>query len=96
MGVADADVRQRYPDDQRPPIPADEAARLASLRALQILDTPSEERFDRIVRLAQRIFGVPMALVSLRRRRAVSGSRRVSVWTPPRQIDRSASAPTRS
>src|SRR3954447_3973642 len=48
-----------------PPFPPDETERLVSLRALQILDTPREERFDRIVRLARRIFDVPIALVSL-------------------------------
>lgn len=48
-----------------PPIPPDERARLAALRALNILDTPPEERFDRLTRLAQRTFNVPIALISL-------------------------------
>jgi diguanylate cyclase (GGDEF)-like protein len=48
-----------------PAIPEDEARRLAALRALRILDTPAEERFDRITRTARRLFGVPMALISL-------------------------------
>jgi sigma-B regulation protein RsbU (phosphoserine phosphatase) len=47
------------------PIPATEAQRLADLHALRILDTPPEERFDRIVRLAARIFDVPTAYVAL-------------------------------
>jgi diguanylate cyclase (GGDEF)-like protein len=47
------------------PIPADEPARLQGLRALRILDTAPEERFDRLTRLAKRLFGVPIALVSL-------------------------------
>ena len=42
-----------------------EELRLSSLHAIGILDTPPEERFDRITRLAQRVFGVPIALVSL-------------------------------
>ena len=46
-------------------MPPDELRRLATLRALGLLDTPAEERFDRITRLAQRLFGVPIALVSL-------------------------------
>jgi len=50
---------------QTPPKPADEATRLASLKALEILDTEPEERFDRLTRLARRLFGVPIALVSL-------------------------------
>ncbi|MET0269941.1 MAG: GAF domain-containing protein [Sphingomonas sp.] len=49
----------------RAPIPEDEAARLASLRALAILDTPAEDRFDRATRLAAALFHVPVALVSL-------------------------------
>lgn len=47
------------------PISPAEATRLAALRRLQILDTPPEERFDRITRLAARLFDVPIALVSL-------------------------------
>jgi diguanylate cyclase (GGDEF)-like protein len=47
------------------PIPVDEDRRLAALRALNILDTESEERFDRITRLAQRLFGTSMASVNL-------------------------------
>lgn len=50
---------------QIPSIPANEETRLASLRSLSILDTPPEERFDRLTRLASRIFNVPIALVSL-------------------------------
>jgi PAS domain S-box-containing protein len=47
------------------PIPANEAQRLDALRALHLLDTPPEERFDRITRLAARILNVPMACVVL-------------------------------
>lgn len=50
---------------QNAPIPADEQDRLAALRELEILDTPAEERFDRVTRLCQRLFGVPMAFVNL-------------------------------
>jgi signal transduction histidine kinase/ActR/RegA family two-component response regulator len=42
-----------------------EAERLAALRSLNILDTPPEESFDRITRLAMRVFGVPIAAISL-------------------------------
>ncbi len=48
-----------------PATPADEGHRLATLRSLNVLDTPPEERFDRLTRLARRLFGVPIALVSL-------------------------------
>lgn len=47
------------------PRPANEAARIEALHGLDILDTPAEERFDSLTRLARRIFGVPIALVSL-------------------------------
>lgn len=49
----------------KPPKPANEAARLAALKSLQVLDTPAEERFDRITRLAARLLDVPIALISL-------------------------------
>ena len=45
--------------------PADESLRLATLQALNILDTPAEERFDRLTRLARRLFNMPVAAVSL-------------------------------
>lgn len=47
------------------PIPHNEAERLASLRVLNILDTPPEERFDRITRLVSVFFKTPIAYVSL-------------------------------
>jgi diguanylate cyclase (GGDEF)-like protein len=50
---------------KKPPIPPDEAQRLESLRRLAILDTPAEERFDRITRTAARLFDAPIALVTL-------------------------------
>lgn len=43
----------------------DESLRLSALLKLGILDTPREERFDRITRLAQRLFEVPIAIVGL-------------------------------
>ncbi|PZV16008.1 MAG: GGDEF domain-containing protein [Pseudanabaena sp.] len=45
--------------------PENENVRLVTLRSLNILDTPPEERFDRLTRLARRLFGVPIVLVSL-------------------------------
>lgn len=50
---------------KRPDIPQDEQTRLETLRSLNVLDTLPEERFDRLTRLAKRMFGVPIALVSL-------------------------------
>lgn len=46
-------------------LPPDEPRRLAALQALNILDSEPEERFDRITRLAQRLFGTPMVTVTL-------------------------------
>jgi ribonuclease BN (tRNA processing enzyme) len=46
-------------------VPEDEEPRLAALRALNVLDTPLEDRFDRITRIAAALFNVPIALVSL-------------------------------
>lgn len=50
---------------QKPSHPENESARLLALTQCSILDTPPEERFDRITRLAQTLFGTEMALVSL-------------------------------
>ena len=47
------------------PIPVNEKERLESLRSLEILDTEPEERFDRITRLATKIFNVPISTVTL-------------------------------
>ena len=43
----------------------DETARLEALRALGVMDTVAEERFDRITALASDLFDAPIALVSL-------------------------------
>lgn len=48
-----------------PDTPANETPRIAALCGLAILDTPPEARFDRITRIAQRHFAVPITLVSL-------------------------------
>jgi GAF domain-containing protein len=52
-------------DMQAAPIPATDQERLAALRALLILDTPPEERFDRIIAFATQEFEVPIALLSI-------------------------------
>lgn len=50
----------------RAPAPAaDETARLAALQAYAILDTPPEQAFDDIVRLAVTLCAVPAATISL-------------------------------
>ncbi|SFU87165.1 EAL domain, c-di-GMP-specific phosphodiesterase class I (or its enzymatically inactive variant) [Pseudoduganella namucuonensis] len=42
-----------------------EAKRLAALHRLNLLDTPPSESFDRITRMAARVFNLPIAAVSL-------------------------------
>ncbi|MEX1197878.1 MAG: EAL domain-containing protein [Pseudohongiellaceae bacterium] len=42
-----------------------EESRLSVLHAMNLLDTPEEERYDRITRLACRLFGVQTTLLSL-------------------------------
>ncbi|WP_458782323.1 PP2C family protein-serine/threonine phosphatase [Arthrobacter sp. D3-16] len=46
-------------------LPPNESERLKSLADTKLLDTPAEEGFDRITRLAQQLFGVSAAAVSL-------------------------------
>lgn len=48
-----------------PTLPPDEAGRLAALRELEILDTPSDPAFDQLTALAADLFDVPIALISL-------------------------------
>lgn len=48
-----------------PTEPPNENLRLLSLRAMGILDSPPEDRFDRLTRLATRIFRVPISVCSL-------------------------------
>ncbi len=50
---------------KKPDLPADEEKRLNTLKSLNILDSAAEERFDRLTRMAKRMFDVPIALVSL-------------------------------
>ncbi|TGL07436.1 hybrid sensor histidine kinase/response regulator [Leptospira levettii] len=47
------------------PLPKNEAARLSALKGLEILDTPEEEMFDEITKLASMICDAPISLVSL-------------------------------
>lgn len=47
------------------PIPDNEDARLNALRGLLLLDTPPEERYDRLARFAAEQLDVPIALLSL-------------------------------
>lgn len=46
------------------PVPANETERLALLKALEVLDTPLEERYERITRLLAKALGVEGAAIS--------------------------------
>jgi len=48
-----------------PAIPENEPQRLQALHGRALLDTPAEERFDRLTRLARNMLGIRIALVSL-------------------------------
>jgi len=50
---------------RKPDIPKDEKSRLQTLASLNILDTFHEERFDRLTRMACKLFDVPIAMVTL-------------------------------
>lgn len=50
---------------QKAPVPLDESRRLVAMRSLAIIDTPAEERFDRLTRLAIRIFDASASTISL-------------------------------
>ena len=47
------------------PDPTDDSVRLIALRCLGVLDTPLEETFGRVTRLAAKALGVPSVLISL-------------------------------
>ncbi|WP_202424229.1 hypothetical protein [Duganella lactea] len=51
------------------------------MKSLNVLDSPAEERFDRVTRMAKRMFRVPIALVSI-----VDGDRQ---WckSMPQEVD---------
>lgn len=53
------------PPSKPAPLPPDEMTRLATLDSFAVLDTPAEESFDGIAKLAASILGVPIALISL-------------------------------
>jgi diguanylate cyclase (GGDEF)-like protein len=72
----------------KPAIPPNEPFRLSTLRSLNLLDTPPEERFDRLTRMAKRMFGVPIALVSLvdENRQWFKSAQGLAVTETPRDI----------
>lgn len=47
------------------PIPPNESARLAALHRLSVLNKPASPALERICRVAQKLFGIPIVLVTL-------------------------------
>ncbi len=47
------------------PVAEAEAARVAALRRYNVVDTPPEAAFDKVTRLASRLLGAPIALISI-------------------------------
>lgn len=66
MGERRSDCLGDMPEDFiEPPLPVDEPQRLIALKRYDLLDTPPEEAFDRIARLAASVLGMPVALITL-------------------------------
>ena len=71
-----------------PSLPPSEAARLALLREYEVLDTPQEEVFDNLVRLAAYIMQTPVSLVSLvdEHRQWFKARRGIDIQETPRAV----------
>lgn len=50
---------------QTPPIPDNESDRLEGLREMNLLDTPAEDRFDRVTRIARSVFDCEYSAINL-------------------------------
>src|SRR5437763_533372 len=76
------------------PVLPDEAARLAALRRYAILDTPPDEAFDRVARLAASLFQAPIGLVSFLDADRAWFKAHIGVegWEIPRYLPRSGSS----
>ncbi|MDA3139962.1 ATP-binding protein [Vibrio metschnikovii] len=73
---------------QVPPLPEEESERQKTLDKTGLLNSGSEARFDRITRLAQQIFSVPIALISLvdRERQWFKSRQGLDAQQTPREI----------
>lgn len=67
--------------------PHNENARIDFIKSLNILDTPAEERFNRITRIACQLLNVPISLVSIvdQKRQWFKSSEGLSVSETPRE-----------
>lgn len=66
----------------------EETKRLEDLKSLCILDTPREERFDRITKLAAELFNVPVAAISFvdKDRQWFKSSQGLEILETPREV----------
>lgn len=73
---------------QPPDFPHDEELRITTLRQCGLLDTQSEERFDRLTRLAQQLFQCKIVLISLvdAKRQWLKSKQGLDVCETPRDI----------
>lgn len=60
-----SDTPTRSESERLPKTPLDDPIRLTALHATALMDSPPEEAFDRAVRVATRLLGTPVGLVSL-------------------------------
>ena len=74
----------------------DEETRLSALYSYGVLDSDPEEAFDRVVRLAARLFAVPMAVISLtdRERQWYKAKVGIAAKDSPRELSICAQALT--
>ncbi len=59
------DMIENAPNMARPASPVHDPERLAELRATALLDSPTEEAFDRLTRLASKLLQAPISTVTL-------------------------------
>jgi predicted signal transduction protein with EAL and GGDEF domain len=78
----------------KPEVPKNEVERLSALRILKTLDSSHEERFDRITRMAKRMFNVSISLVSIidEDRQWFKSTQRLELSETPRDISFGAHA----
>ncbi|PDO82050.1 sensor domain-containing diguanylate cyclase [Kosakonia sacchari] len=71
-----------------PGIPENEEERLKSVHLADLLDTGADERFDRLTRLAKKVFQVPVVLISLldRERQWLLACEGLGIKETPRNI----------
>ena len=69
-------------------IPEDEQERLEKLETLRLTYSPAEERFDCITKLAQKVFDVPISLISLvtKDRQWFKSAQGIPISETPREI----------